>query len=82
MVFAVLEKSKSLGTFGLEALNISSRMKRAARKVKNVLEVNSLHHGSQFNTAARNKARTVQSFYNQSAIDIAAAKVNIISILI
>lgn len=62
----------TFGSFGMEALKIAGRSKRATQNLTKVLQVN--YHGSQFNTAAKNKARTVQSFYNQSAIDIAAAK--------
>lgn len=74
MSFSVFEK-KLVGSFGFEALCIASRTKRVSQNLRKVFCVS--YHNSQFNTAARNKTRTVQSFYNQSAIDIAAAKVNI-----
>lgn len=75
MASSVLDKSKFIGSFGLEALNKTTARKRLTQNLKTVLGFNSVHHGPEFNTAARNKVRTVQSFYNQSAIDIAAAKV-------
>lgn len=74
MSFSVFEK-KLIGSFGFEALCIARNTKRVSQNLRKVFRVS--YHGSQFNTVARNKTRTVQSFYNQSAIDIAAAKVNI-----
>lgn len=71
MIF-ILEKTRILNGFSLDALSIATRYKYV-HKLNNSLEAN--YHNSQCNPDTRNKARTVQSFYNQSAIDIAAAKV-------
>ncbi|XP_054710333.1 3-methyl-2-oxobutanoate dehydrogenase [lipoamide] kinase, mitochondrial-like [Uloborus diversus] len=82
MATPIFEKSKLISSFGVRIL-----VKRSVNCVNGKSQFSlengnssmygksaPLHHGTEFNPAPKVRTRTVQSFYNQSAIDIAAAK--------
>lgn len=82
MASPFFEKSKLVGSFGFRVLGQSCRVS-GNPKFRQLERSNSIYgssrnflpHGPEMNAAPRQRTRTVQSFYNQSAIDIAAAKV-------
>lgn len=82
MASPLFEKSKLVGSFGVRVLGQTCKLS-GNPKFRQLERSNSIYrscrtflqHGPEINTAPRLRTRTVQSFYNQSAIDIAAAKV-------
>lgn len=82
MASPLFEKGKIVGTFGVRVFgrctsNIRKNpVSRYFLQCKNQEQSSCvfLHHGPEISAAPRIRTRTVQSFYNQSAIDIAAAK--------
>ncbi|KAG8173935.1 hypothetical protein JTE90_002395 [Oedothorax gibbosus] len=78
MATNLFEKSKLMGSFGVRILGQAVYGNPSVLERSNSIYKSGrtfLHHGPETNTAPRlNRTRSVQSFYNQSAIDIAAAK--------
>lgn len=81
MASPLFEKSKLVGSFGVRVLGQTCKVS-GNPKFRQLECSSSIYrscrtflHGPEISTAPRQRTRTVQSFYNQSAIDIAAAKV-------
>lgn len=70
--------AKQLGTFGFQILKRNlvkpPVQKGSVCSVKTLSDRTFINNGPEVYTAPRNRTRAVQSFFNQSAIDIAAAK--------